>query len=258
MRLSAVIITWNEEQNLPNCLERLVGLADEIVVVDTGSTDCTVAIARGSGARVECVPWQGFSATREVAMAQAGGDWILAVDADEWVTPALAAEIRCVLNTDLQVAGFEIRRAVMFLGQELRHGRLGRDWPVRLVRRGHHRLVPRLVHERLEVTGPTARLEEALEHHTVTSLGRYAEKLEWYSALSAEELAERGVRYHWWDVLRLPFGFAWRALAERHILDGGLGLLWAAGSAYASWRKRDLLRRPRSTWPVRRVPGSAV
>jgi len=257
MRLSAVIITWNEEHVLPGCLQRLVGLVDEVVVVDTGSTDRTVEIARAAGARVERVPWKGFSAAREAALAQAGGDWVLAIDADECVTPALADEIRRVLQTDVRVDGFEIRMAVMFLGQELRHGRLGRDWHLRLVRRGRYRVVPRPIHEHLEVTGPTARLDAPLEHHTAASLSRYAEKIEWYAALGAEQFAERGVRYRWWDALRLPLVFAWRAVFGLHVLDGGLGLVWAAGSAYSSWRKRDLLRRPRSTWPVRRVPESA-
>jgi len=257
MRLSAVLITWNEEQLLPGCLQRLAGLADEVVVVDTGSTDRTVEVAEAAGARVERARWQGFSAAREAALSHARGDWVLAIDADEWVTPALAEEIRSVLGSAVAFDGFEIRMAVMFLGRELRHGGLGRDWHLRLVRRGCWRLVRRPVHERLESTGPTARLKAPLEHHTAPTLGRRAEKIEWYAALGAQQLAARGARYHWWDALRPPLGFLWRAVFRLAALDGVPGLVWAAGTAYSSWRKRDLLRRPRSEWPVGRTPEEA-
>ena len=136
VRLSAVIIARNEVANLPACLASLAGLADEIVVVDSESTDGTAAIARASGARVATHRFDGFGAAKQRALDLATGTWALSIDADEVVTPALAAEIRAVVASSAEANGFELRRDVFFVGRRLRFGGMGNDWVLRLFRRG--------------------------------------------------------------------------------------------------------------------------
>lgn len=240
--LSAAIIARNEEERLPACLASLRGLADEIVVVDTLSTDRTVEIAAAAGARVERRALDGFGPTKQHAVDRTGGAWVLSIDADERVSPALAADIRRALTAPQAAAGYEIRRRTVFLGRPMRFCGLNDDWVLRLFRRDAGRFTEARVHERVVVQGAVERLSGVLEHETTRSVRDYVEKLERYAALGADALAARGERYHWWDVARLPLNWLLYLVVRLAFLDGVPGLIWAAGSAYHSWRKRDLLR----------------
>ena len=241
-RLSVAIIARNESVRLPACLASIQGLADEIVMVDTMSTDDTPVLARRAGARVEQHPFDGFGRTKQRAIEMATGDWVLSLDADERVTPELAAAIKQAIASADAAEGYQLRWNPIFLGRALRFGSVSKEWVTKLVRRGRGRFTEEPIHEHLQIDGRIGRLTGLLDHDTCRSLADYGRKLEWYAALRAAELKARGERYHWWDSLRLPGNFVLNALLRLGFLDGVPGLIYAAGSAYHSWRKRDLLR----------------
>jgi glycosyltransferase involved in cell wall biosynthesis len=243
LRLSVAIIARDEADRLPACLASVRALADEIVVLDTGSSDDTVAIAEAAGARVARHDFVGFGPTKQIAAALTSGAWILSIDADERLSPALAAAVRAVLDDPAAADGYELNRRMILLGRMLRFGGLHDEWVVKLFRRGRGRFTTAAVHEHVEVDGRTGRLAGVLEHHTVRSLGEYVAKVEWYAAMRAEELAVRGVRWRLWDPLRLPLNVALIGGLRLGVLDGVPGILYAWVTAYSSWLKRDLLRR---------------
>ena len=234
-RLSAVLITRNEERRLGACLSSLAGLADEIVILDTMSTDGTVALARAAGARVEQAAFAGFGPAKQRVLEMATGDWVLSIDVDERLTPALAAEIRDAIGGEGGTDGYWVRREVYYLGRRMRFGGLGHDWVLRLFRRGRGIFTPALVHERVEVAGPTASLAGSLEHHTCETLDEHLAKVQRYSSLQAEELAARGRGYRWWDWLRLPVEVVLRIVVRLAFLDGTRGIIYATVSAYGKW-----------------------
>jgi len=244
VRLSAVIIARNEEANLPACLASLAGLADEIVVVDSESTDRTAAIARAAGARVATHRFDGFGAAKQRALDMATGTWALSIDADEVVTPALAAEIRAVVASPTEANGFELRRDVFFVGRRLRFGGMGNDWVLRLFRRSEARFSADRIHEHVEVRGRTARLRSTLEHHAYRTLTEHVEKMNRYTDMQAELKAKRGVRYRTWMWLRLPWEVLARLVLRLGVLDGTAGILFATMSAYSAWLRYAKTWRP--------------
>lgn len=233
--LSATIITRNEEANLPACLASLRDLADEIVVLDSDSTDRTVAIAQAAGARVARHRFAGYGAAKQRALELASGGWVLSVDADERVTPALAAEIRSVVIAAAAPAGFLVRREVFFLGRRLRFGGMGHDWVLRLFRRAGARFSADPVHEHVEVPGPPGKLRGTLEHHAYRSLAEHVEKMNRYTDIQAAVKAGRGVRYRSWMWLRLPWEVFVRLVVRLGLLDGTAGVIFATMSAYSAW-----------------------
>jgi glycosyltransferase involved in cell wall biosynthesis len=190
--ISVIVITKNEEAAIGRCLAS-VRWADEMVVVDSGSTDRTVELARAAGARVTVMSdWPGFGPQKNRALDLATGDWVLSLDADEWVTPALAAEIGAAVQRTDAPAGFELPRLSSFVGREMRHSGWWPDHITRLFRRGSARFSDDLVHERLVVTGAVGRLTEPLQHESFTSLEEVVDKMNRYSSASARMRVERG------------------------------------------------------------------
>ncbi|MBI2878377.1 MAG: glycosyltransferase family 2 protein, partial [Candidatus Rokubacteria bacterium] len=167
-RLSVAVIALNEEERLRACLES-VAWADEIVVVDAGSSDKTAEIAREFTDRVLFHPWEGYAAQKNYALAQSRHPWLLSLDADELVSPALHAEIEEVLERDGPADGYQIPRQNIFLGRAVRHGTLYPDYQLRLFRRGLGAFVPTSVHESVRVEGRTARLAAPLIHESYRS-----------------------------------------------------------------------------------------
>ncbi len=227
-RLSVAVVTLNEEERLRPCLESVVW-ADELVVVDAGSSDKTVAIAREFTDRVLFRPWDGYGSQKNFALAQCGGDWILALDADERVPEALRAEIDRTLAAGPAARGFHLPRRNVFQGRWVRHGGLYPDWQLRLFRRGAGRFVERAVHEAVRVDGPTGRLRTALVHESYRSLADAVARLNRYSDLAAAELARQGRGGSVADLLLRPLGrFAGMYLVRAGFLDGWRGLVLAA------------------------------
>jgi glycosyltransferase involved in cell wall biosynthesis len=189
--LSVVLITLNEEANLSRTLQS-VNWAQEIVVVDSGSTDGTLEIARRAGARVFEEPWKGFATQKNSAIAHATGEWILSLDADEEVSAELALEIEALLDVEPRFSAYRIPRLNHFLGKPLRHGGYWPDPKLRLFRRGSTRFAQRPVHETIEATGSVGTLKNPLIHHCYPTLEEYIEHMNRYSSEGAQLLANKG------------------------------------------------------------------
>ena len=163
-RLSVIIIALNQEANIGDCLAS-VSFADDIVVVDTGSTDRTVELARAYTDRVLSAPWQGFGRTKNYALDQARGEWVFSLDTDERVPPALQEEILAVVASDGPLDGYRVARKNYFCGRWIRHLGWYPDYTLRLFRRGRGRFRDREVHEEVVVDGPVGTLKTPLEHY---------------------------------------------------------------------------------------------
>ena len=192
--LSAVVITRDAERLLDEVLAALAW-CDETLVVDSGSTDDTVAIARRHGARVIVHPFEGFGAQKQFAVDQAAHDWVLAIDADEIVSPELAQEIEATLQGvaagTVHDVAFELPRSLVFLGRLMRYGGEYRTPQLRLFHRGHGRYTPALVHERVIVDGAVGRLRGDMLHDSYAGLHDYFEKFNRYTTAAAQTLADR-------------------------------------------------------------------
>lgn len=244
-RLSVILITKNEAHNIEDCLRSVAGLADEIVVVDSGSTDGTVETARRLGARVSVTgDWPGFGVQKGRALGLAEGEWVLSLDADERVSPALAAQIRAVVGTPAAdtsghafagesgvagaTLGFELSRLSSFCGQWMRHGDWYPDRVLRLFRRGHGRFTDDLVHERIVVDGPVGRLEGDLLHHTMPSLDDALDKMNRYTSGRALDRVRAGKRGSLGGALGHGlWAFLRSYVLKRGFLDGRLGFVLA-------------------------------
>ncbi len=237
MRLSAILIVRNEERDLPGCLESLRGVADEIVVVDSGSTDRTVEIARGFGARVIHRDFAGFGPQKQFALEQATGEWVINIDADERVSPALAQDIRAALSAGPAVNGYEIRFHNLFLGRRLRFGGHWSEWHLRLFRRDKAHYEGRDIHEGISVAPPRGRLRGPILHESYTNFAEYLEKCNRYTGLIARDKYRKGRRFHFWNHARLPWDFFCRYVLKLGFLDGNAGLIYAVLSAYYTWLK---------------------
>jgi len=192
-RLSVCIIALNQEANIGDCLAS-VSFADDIVVVDTGSADRTVEVARTYTDRVLQADWQGFGRTKNYALDQARGEWVFSLDTDERVPPALQAEILGVVAADGPLDGYRVPRRNYFCGRWVR--RLGwyPDYTLRLFRRGRGRFRDREVHEEVVVDGPVGTLKTPLEHYSYRSVSEYVARMDRYARLAARELAKAGRR----------------------------------------------------------------
>jgi glycosyltransferase involved in cell wall biosynthesis len=253
MQLSVVIITFNEEANIGRTLESVQPLvADgkgEIIVVDSGSTDRTVGIAKSFGAKVFVEKWRGFAAQKNSAIDKATGDWILSLDADE----ELSAELSGHLPEGLAAAdsgaspkpfphdlnGFRFRRRNSFLGRWIRHGGFWPDPKLRLFRRGTGRFEDRAVHEDLKVGGTTWRMNGDLIHHAYPTLSDYIEHMNRYSSLGAGMVVAKGnVRFSFINIVLRPlFTFIYNYFFRVGFLDGREGLLLHLyHAAYVSWK----------------------
>lgn len=234
-RLSVILIVRNEASRLAATLAA-VRFADEIVVVDSGSTDETVAIARRHADTViETTDWPGFGAQKNRALDAATGDWVLSIDADETVTPALAEEIRAVLVAPRHEV-YALPRLSSFLGRPMRHGGWWPDYVPRLFRRGAARFSDDLVHERLVFEGPHGRLSVPLQHESIRDLDQMIDKMNHYTHAGAERLRRAGRQ----GSLRAAIGHGLWAfvrvyLLRRGFLDGREGFIMAVSSAESAY-----------------------
>lgn len=229
-KLSIAIITLNEEERLVECLAS-VAFADEVVVVDSGSTDRTVEIARAHGARVLVEPWHGFGRQKQFAIDQCRNRWVLVVDADERVSPATAAEIMTALERPAYAA-YSLPRQNFFCGRWLKRAGWWPDRVVRLFDKTRARMSDRLVHEGLEVDGPVGELHAMLVHHANRDLTHTLAKINSYSSAGAAELAKAGRKGSLSQALfRAAWGFAHNYLLRRGFLDGREGFLQAVCDA---------------------------
>ena len=240
--LSVVIITKNEAQTITACLASVAGLADDIVVLDSGSTDETRALCEAVGARVFSTDWPGFGPQKNRAVAAALNDWVLCLDADERVTPALAASIRQALAAPAAVA-YCFPRSNRFLGRYLRHGEGYPDWSLRLFDRRHARWSDDPVHEKVVTAGPVQRLRGDLLHDTADTLDSYLAKQNRYTSLAAADALRRGKRASAIRMLLAPaVRFIKFYVVRRGFLDGMPGLVHIAIGCINSFIKYAKIR----------------
>jgi len=238
-KLSVCLMVKDEERHLPACLESVVPIAHEIVVVDSGSRDRTVEIARGFGARVIERPWAGNVSQRRFSIEQASNDWTFYVDADERVSPALADAIRDALAREGGGReGYRVARRLFYLGRWMGARGLRPEWQVRLFRRSRARVEGTDPHDRVIVDGPVGRLGGELLHYSFRDLGHQIEVTGRYTGVAARALADRGRRSRLTDLVLRPLGrFVASYVLRLGFLDGVPGLVMAVNHAYAGFMK---------------------
>ncbi len=238
-KLSAVLITLNEEARIGPTLDAL-SFADEIVVVDSGSTDRTKELCRARGARVLVHAFEGFGRQKRWATEQATHDWVLGLDADEVVTPELGRTIRALLDAgEPPCVAYRLQLQLVFMGRPFRHGALSRKRFLRLFDRRRVGWTDAAVHEKLAVDGPVGDLPGLVLHHTTRNLEDGVSKLNAYSSAGALALRARGKRFSLVHALFLgPFHFLRHFVWERNFLNGVPGLAWSVLNATGSVMKR--------------------
>jgi hypothetical protein len=240
--LSLCVITRDASALLEACLES-ASFADECIVVDSGSADDTVEIARRRGARVIAQPWLGYGAQKNFAVAQARHDWVLCIDADERVTPELAASIRRALEAPKSAVAFAMARRNRFLGRWLRHGEGYPDWNVRLFDRRRASWSHDAVHEHVVAEGKVANLAGDLLHDSVESLEAYLAKQNRYTTLQAQAMHARGERASAARIVVAPLvRFVRLFFLRLGFLDGVAGFVHIAIGCHNSMIKYAKLR----------------
>jgi glycosyltransferase involved in cell wall biosynthesis len=236
VKISAIVIARDNERTIERCIASL-GWADEVIVVDSGSTDRTPDICRELGARVHVTPdWPGHGPQKNRALDLAAGDWVLSIDSDEWVTPELKAEIVRTIGGPDAHRGYAIPRRSSFCGRFMRHSGWWPDYVVRLFKRGAARFTDDHTHERLLVDGFVARLKQPIMHEAIVGLDQMVAKMNAYSSASARMKLDEGKRgtiagavaHGVWAFFRtyvLRLGF----------LDGREGFLLAVANAEGSY-----------------------
>jgi len=238
--LSAVIITHNAARQLAGCLES-VAFCNEVLVVDSGSTDDTVALAKAHGARVIEQPWLGYGPQKHFAAQQAAYDWVLCLDADERISPALRAGIEAALHAP-QARVFEMARCNRFMGRWLRHGEGYPDWSMRLFDRRAARWSDDPVHEKVLTSEKPARLAGDLLHDSAETLALYLDKQNRYTSLQAEKLFAEGRRASGLLLLASPLArFLKFYLFRLGFLDGRPGLVHVCIGCMNSFNKQAKL-----------------
>lgn len=213
--ISVAVITRDEEANLPRCLESIGGLASEIVVIDSGSTDRTCAIAEKFGAIFEVHAWQGFVAQKNIALKRCTRPWVLCMDADEAVSPGLESEIRQLFASGgPRENGFLINRLNFYLGRWIHHAWYP-EWRLRFVRRDCAQWVGLDVHEALEVTGPTRRLAGDLLHYPFCSLSDHFQNTLKYARLAADSYERKNHPCRWYHLILSPWMASFKILVLR-------------------------------------------
>jgi glycosyltransferase involved in cell wall biosynthesis len=237
--LSVCIITLNEAANIGRTLESVRSIAAEVIIVDCGSSDDTVAIAEAHGAKVFAEPWKGFSQQKNSAIAKARCDWILSLDADEEVSPALASSIRNALQTPPSFDGFIVNRRNLYLGRWLKHGGFYPDSKLRLVRRDLARFELRAVHESMQKVPRTSHLAGDLIHHAYPTLESFIEHANRYSSLGAGIIVDEGRgRFSVFNIAVRPLArFLYAYVLRLGFLDGRVGLVvHLTNAGYVSWK----------------------
>lgn len=235
--LSVVLAVYNEENNLPDCLESVKNLVDEMVVVDGGSTDKSVKIAQKYGAKViETDNPPIFHINKNKAIKAATSDWVLQLDADERVTPSLAKEIKTIINSGSKLNGFWIPRRNFFLKRFLKKGGQYPDFTMRLYRRGKGQLPARDVHEQAKVLGEVGYLRNDLLHLRDTNLAKYLEGLDRYTNLLALQMKEGKMAKNPLQFLNYFFvkplvWFISTYLRHKGFMDGTAGFIFSFFSA---------------------------
>jgi len=243
MKISAVVITRDEERNIAGALESLAGIAAEIVVVDSGSTDRTAKIAREYTDRVVERAWAGYASQKNFADGLASHPWILSLDADERLSPELRAEILALLPTDPDCAAFSMPRRVFYLGKWIRHSGWYPDRKTRLFRKDRARWEGDYVHETLAVGGEVRPLRGDIHHLTYRSIAEHLARINHFSDLGAQKLYAAKKKCRLRHLIVLPASrFLKSYILKGGFLDGFAGLVISVFNGYAIFVRYAKLR----------------
>jgi glycosyltransferase involved in cell wall biosynthesis len=246
VKISAAIITLNEEENLGRCLASLAGVADEVVVVDSGSTDGTERVAREGGAAFLRQRWLGYGPQKNLAADRTAHDWVLSLDADEALSDELRAALLRLKAEGPRAGAYEMNRLNWYCGRFLRHSGWYPDRKVRLWRKGEARWDDASIHELVAVR-PGAQVEHLpgdLLHYTIRDRAQHLRTIERFTTLSAEALARDGKQGETWKRFVSPVATFLRGyVLKAGFLDGRAGWDVCRLSAYATWLKYEKLRR---------------
>jgi glycosyltransferase involved in cell wall biosynthesis len=235
--LSVTIITLNEADHIADAIAS-ASFADEVIVVDAHSSDDTVAIARAAGARVEVRDWNGWIDQKNYAAGLAANDWILSLDADERITPALATEIRAMLAAGPDRHGYRIPRVTFHLGRWIRTTDFYPDFQTRLYDRRSARWQGKYVHESVAVDGGAGQLTHELQHYSYDDLADHLDRINRYTTLAARQMHEANRRSSIAHlVIPPPAAFLRNYLLRRGFMDGGAGFVLSAVNAYSVFLK---------------------
>ncbi len=240
--LSAVVITRNEEANIRRCLLSLQ-IADEIIVVDSGSTDRTIEIAESLGAKVYLIEWKGYGPSKKEGVSKASGNWIISLDADEELSPELAKEISTEVLSETDISGYNIKRKTNFLGRWIYHCGWYPDYILRLFRKADGDFNESVVHEKVILNGRVGYLNGEILHYSYITIEQYFEKFATYTTLGAQQAYKSGKESRWYHIVfKPPVSFIKHYFIKLGFLDGLEGFIISAFSAMAVMVKYSKLR----------------
>ncbi len=234
-KISLVMITKNEEKNLAKSLDSVKDLVNEIVILDSNSTDNTIKIAEKYGAKIYSRKFDDFCTQKNFAMSLAQNEWILHLDADEILSPELKEEIRyTVVNKDIvNYDGFYLTRANFFLGKRMKYSGIASEKRIRLAKKTLSKYVGGAVHERLEVKGKIGNLQNVFYHNSFPDLNNYFKKFDQYTTLDAQKRYDENKKFHFVDIIFRPsIGFIKSYILKLGFLDGMEGFIWAVLGSY--------------------------
>jgi glycosyltransferase involved in cell wall biosynthesis len=242
--LSVTIVAQNEERTISAVLAAVTEIADEIIFLDSGSTDRTVEIAKSFGVRFYHQDWLGYAEQKNKAIDLASGEWILSLDADEVLTPALVAEIRGLMQRGVPdgIAGFQIPRVLYIGDAPVRGGGFYPDAQLRLIRKGKGRFQPRVVHESIKVEGQVRQLKNDMLHYAYKDVEQFAQTMDQYARLSARQYFEHENTAWRKSVLNEILNPAW-TFFYRQVLRGGIfhgALCWRLNVIYAGYVRKKV------------------
>lgn len=237
MKISLVMITKNEEHNIKKSLLSVVDLVDEMIIVDSGSDDKTVEIAKQFGAVVKERAFDSFTNQKNYALSLAANEWVLHLDADEFVSSDLKEEIKKTLeNTEYD--GFYLTRANFFLGKQMKHAGLADEKRLRIAKKSLSKYTGGLVHEELIVNGRTGYMKNLFFHHSYTTIDSFFTKFDQYTTLGAMKLYEKNKKFYITDITFRPIiEFFKRYILRLGFLDGLEGFIWAVFGLFSSFVK---------------------
>lgn len=232
-KVSCVIITFNEEANIRRCIEALTW-CDEIIVVDSGSTDHTLEICKSFHCKIHFKDFNGFGEQKRFAVSLAINNWVLNIDADEVISDKLKEEIISELSkTEIEFSGFYLPRSLYFLGRRFKYGRESKEFYLRLFNKNHGNFSEDKVHEKVLVDDKTKSLKGELLHYSYTSLHQYFEKFNNYTSSAAQSFFNKGKKRSLViTIIGFPFYFLKNYFLNGNVLNGKQGFLWALFSSF--------------------------
>lgn len=235
--ISALAITYNEEANIEKFITSL-SFADEVIIVDSNSTDKTVKLAEQLNAKVIVRDFDNFSNQKNFALQQANHDWVVFFDLDETISPKLAEEIKSTIGNTKNITAFKVKRNFFFMGKHIKYSGFQNDAVIRVFKKNKAKYSPNLVHESLDINGSVDTLKHKSDHYSYKDFDHYNNKLTQYSKLQAQALYNNNVRPNLYHFLVRPcYRFWHQYLIRLGFLDGKEGFILAYTSAFAVFKR---------------------